>query len=161
MNAKSRILTGAMLAAFFAAGVQISIANGADTAASPDDAAASGVLNNAIASCNKSEDDRFQAQQAQFQRERQDNQRVLTQYQTQNDAMHKQYDDLRANYALLEATNDEQKKQNAELQQNYQETQKKLQDMQKNYDELVKNYQSIQDQLNPKDKGLIGRLFGG
>lgn len=161
MNTRSRILTGAILAAFVAAGAQISIANGADTAASPDDAAASGVLNNAIASCNKSEDDRFQAQQAQFQRERQDNQRVLVQYQTQNDAMHKQYDDLRANYALLEATNDEQKKQNAELQQNYQETQKKLQDMQKNYDELVKNYQSIQDQLNPKDKGLIGRLFGG
>jgi len=159
MNAKTRVLTGATLVAIFAAGLHISLASGADNGPSPEDAAASGKLNNAIANCNKSEDDRFAAQQAQFQRERQDNQRVLAQYQTQNDAMHKQYDDLRANYALLEQTNDEQRKQNAELQQRYQETQQKFQDMQKNYDELVKNYQSIQDKL--KDSGLAHRLFGG
>ena len=159
MNAKTRILTGAMLASLFAAALQISVASGADTASSADDAAASGILNNAIASCNKSEDDRFAAQQAQFQKERQDNQRVLAEYQSQNDAMHKQYDDLRANYSLLEQTNDEQRKQNAELQQKYQETQQKFQDMQKNYDDMVKNYQAIQEKL--KDSSLAHRLFGG
>ena len=159
MNAKTRMLTGAMLATLFAAGVHVSLAAGAGNVPPPDDQAASGILNNAIASCNKSEDDRFAAQQTQFQQERQDNQRVLAQFQTQNDAMHKQYDDLRANYALLEQTNDEQRKQNEELQQRYQETQQKFQDMQKNYDEVVKNYEAIQQKL--KDSDLAHRLFGG
>src|SRR5438105_4195196 len=100
MNTKTRMLTGALLAGIFAAGVHISLASGADSAPPPEDSAATLKLNNSIATCNKAEDDRFQAQQVQFERERQQNQRILAQFQTQNDSMHKQYDDLRANYAL-------------------------------------------------------------
>ncbi len=164
MDTKTRMVGGAVLAAFFAAGVHVSLANGADGVSAPDDQAATEKLNNTIANCNKSEDDRYRAQEAQFQRERQQNQRVLTDYQAQNESLHNQYDDLRANYALLELRNDEQGKETAALQQKYQDTQATLQDMQIKYDEMLKKYQAIQDQSKPSESGIgaaARRLFGG
>ena len=162
MNAKKTIMAGAVLAALFAAGVQISVASEADAGSPPDDSAATESLNGTIANCNKSENDRYQAQDAEFQRERQQNQSVLAQYQAQNDSLHKQYDDLRANYVLLEQKNDDQGKETAALQQKYQDTRQNLQEMQQQYDEILKKYQSIQDESKQSGIGGVARrLFGG
>ena len=160
MNAK-RILAAGTFAALIGIVVQISLANGADTVPPPEDAAATQQLNNTIANCNKSEDDRFQAQQAQFQQERQKNQDILMQYQAQNDTMHKQYDDLRANYALLELQNDEERKQNSDLQEKYQDMQQKLQEAQQKYDDVLKASQPMQPMPDAKsNEDAFHRLLG-
>ena len=160
MNAK-RTLAAGTFAVLLGVVVHISLANGADAVPPPEDAAATQQLNNTIANCNKSEDDRFQAQQGQFQQERQKNQDILTQYQTQNDTMHKQYDDLRANYALLELQNDEERKQNQDLQQKYQDMQQKLQEAQLKYDDVLKASQPMQPMPEAKsDEDAFHRLLG-
>src|SRR5437763_20030 len=161
MNAKTTTLSAAAVAVFFALVADIPLAAGADNTPQPDDSAAAATLNNTIASCNKSEDERFQAQQAQFQRERQKNQDILTQYQSQNDAMHKQYDDLRANYALLELTNDQEKKQNDDLREKYTDMQQKLQEAQAKYDDILKAAQeAAMEEAKKKEEGPFQKLLG-
>ncbi len=139
MNRNVSVSLLAVLTVMIGATAPVSLASGADAVNVIDDHAATEKLNTVIATCNKSEDDRFQAQLAQFQQERQRNQDVMAQFRTQNDAMHRQYDDLRANYALLEAQNDEARKQNKELQDKYLDMQQKLQAMQVKYDGILKD----------------------
>ncbi len=139
MNTKVKLAGLCMLTTMAGAAAPVSLASGADAVNLSEDHAATEQLNSVIANCNKSEDDRFQAQQAQFQQERQKNQETVAQFRAQNDAMHKQYDDLRANYALLEAQNDDARQQNQDLQQKYLEMQQKLQAMQVRYDGILKD----------------------
>src|SRR5579871_1654524 len=134
MNGKLKLAHLSVLTVLIGAAMPVSLASGADAVNVVEDHAATEQLNSVIANCNKSEDDRFQAQQAQFQQERQKNQEVVTQFRAQNEAMHKQYDDLRASYAVLESQNDQARKQNEDLQQKYLEMQQKLQAMQVRYD---------------------------
>jgi chromosome segregation ATPase len=142
------MLSTAGFAALFAIMAPVSLASGADTGPSPQDDAAQ-MLNSTVASCNNSQDERFQAQQAQFERERQQNQILLMQYEGQNDAMHRQYDDLRANYALLEAQNEQVRKQNEDLQQDQQDIQQKYQAMQQQLQDVQQKYDAI---LKPSRK---------
>ena len=139
MNRKVKLAGLSILTAIIGAATPVSLASGADAVNLIEDHAATEQLNSVIANCNKSEDDRFQAQQAQFQQERQKNQEIVAQFRTQNDAMHKQYDNLRASYSVLEAQNDEARQQNQELQEKYLEMQQKLQAMQVRYDGILKD----------------------
>jgi len=139
MNGKLKLAHLSVLTVLIGAAMPVSLASGADAVNVVEDHAATEQLNSVIANCNKSEDDRFQAQQAQFQQERQKNQEVVTQFRAQNEAMHKQYDDLRASYAVLESQNDQARKQNEDLQQKYLEMQQKLQAMQVRYDGILKD----------------------
>ncbi len=141
MHVKQPIFAAAIIAAMFGLAAHVSLASGADLPP-PEDEAAAQKLNSAIANCNRSEEDRFQAQQTAFQREKQQNDKVLMQYQEQNEALQRQFDDLRANYALLEAQDDDQRKQNLDLQQKYQEIQRQLEDAQQEYADIVKMQQS-------------------
>jgi septal ring factor EnvC (AmiA/AmiB activator) len=155
MHLKQSIFATAIMAALFGLAAHVSLASGADLSP-PEDGAAAQKLNSAIADCNRSEEDRFQTQQAAFQREKQQNDKVLMQYQEQNDALQRQFDDLRANYALLEAQDDEQRKQNRDLQQKYQEIQQQLEDAQQRYADIVKMQQT--PPTPPPGKDLLDRL---
>ena len=159
MRSKTRILGAAALTAMIAVVAQVSLATGADISDARDDEAA-GKLNSAIANCNKSEDDRFAAQQAQFQRERQRNQELLKQSETQTEAMRRQYDDLRGSYVLLEAQNDDTRKQNQELQQKYAEMQQKLEEAQAKYEDVLKASQPAKPPEESKGDDTLHKVLG-
>ena len=153
MNAKKVCFASVITAALIACVAQISLA--ADSAPMPDDDAAAQNLNRIIASCNKSEEDRFQAQSAQFQDEREQNARVIMEYQGQNEALKKEYQDLRADIVLLRAQNDDERHQNQDLRQKYEEMQQQLQEAQQKYDEIVKAQTPP-----PPQPSLIDKLKG-
>lgn len=154
MKVKRAIAAITIFTAVSGAALQFSYARAAAPAPAADDQVATEALNSVIADCNRSEADRYKAQEVKFQEAKQQNDTVIKQYQAQNDTLQKQYDVLRTNYTSLATQSDELRKQNADLQQKYQEMQQKLQDAQHRYDDIVK-------QLNPpKDPGLIDKLKG-
>ena len=156
MNAKTTIVAVTMFAALAGGVLQISFAKAADPdSAPPDDQVATEALNSVIADCNRSEADRYQAQEVKFQQTKQQNDAVLKQYQEQNETLQKQYDVLRTNYTTLAMQSDEQRKQNEDLQQKYQDMQQKLQDAQKKYDDITKKLTPP-----PPTPNLIDKLKG-
>lgn len=157
MNAKQTIIAATMFAAFSGVVLQISFAKAADPAAAPDEQVATEALNSIVGDCNKSEDDRYKAQQALFVQAKQQNDSVIKQYQTQNETLQKQYEVLRANYTSLAMQNDEERKQNEDLQQKYQDMQQKLQDAQQKYDDVMKK---LTPPKPPANDGLIDKLKG-
>jgi len=155
MKVKPVIVAVAVFAAVSGSALQFSLAKAADAASGPDDQVATEALNNVIADCNRSEADRYQAQEVKFQQAKQQNDAVIKQYQDQNDTLQKQYDVLRTNYTSLAMQSDEQRKQNEDLQQKYQDMQQKLQDAQKKYDDIVKRLTPP-----PPAPNLIDKLKG-
>ena len=154
MKVRSAIVAVTILTALSGAALHVSFAKAADAVPAPDDQVATEALNSVIADCNRSEADRFKAQEVKFQEAKRQNDTVIKQYQAQNDTLQKQYEVLRTNYTSLAKQSDDQRKQNEDLQQKYQDMQQKLQDAQQKYDDIVKK-------LNPpKDPGLIGKLKG-
>ena len=151
MNARKMSFASAVAATLIACVAQISLA--ADTAA-PDDDAAAQKLNSVIANCNKAEEDRFQAQSAQFQQEREQNARLIMEYQGQNEALKREYESVRADQVMLQAQYGSERDQNRDLQQKYQDMQQQLQEAQRKYDDIVKAQQT------PPPSGLIDRLKG-
>lgn len=155
MTVKPAIVAAVIFAAASGTVLQFSYARAADPAAAPDDQIATEALNSVIADCNRSETDRYKAQEVNFQQAKQQNDTVIKQYQEQNDALQKQYDVLRTNYTTLAKQSDDQRKQNDDLQQKYQDMQQKLQDAQQKYDDIVKKLTPP-----PAGPGLIDKLKG-
>ncbi|MDE2474653.1 MAG: hypothetical protein KGO48_06375 [Alphaproteobacteria bacterium] len=152
MKMKPAIIAAVAFAALSGAALQFSLAKAADADPAPDDQVATEALNSVIADCNKSQDERFKAQQVQFEQAKQQNADVIKQYQAQNETLQKQYDVLRTNYTSLAMQNDEERKQTEDLQHKYQDMQRQLQDAQAKYDDIVKK-------LTPPEKpDLIGKL---
>lgn len=156
MNAKTTIVAVTMFAALAGGVLHISFAKAADPdSAPPDDQVATEALNSVIADCNKSEDDRYKAQEVQFQQAKLQNDAVIKQYQAQNETLHKQYDLLRSNYTSLAMQNDEERKQNEDLQLKYQDMQEQLKDAQQKYDDVMKK---LTPPNPPANGGLLGKL---
>jgi peptidoglycan hydrolase CwlO-like protein len=160
MKVKSVIAAVTIFTALSGAALHVSLARAADadmpagpaTPAMPDDQVATEALNSVIADCNRSETDRFKAQEVKFEQAKQQNDMVIKQYREQNDTLQKQYDVLRTNYTTLAKQSDDLRKQNEDLQQKYQDMQQKLQDAQQKYD-------AIDKKLNPpKQPGLVDKL---
>ncbi len=157
MRVRSAIAAVTIFTALSGAALHVSLARAADAdtsamPATPDDQVATEALNSVIADCNRSETDRFKAQEVKFEQAKQQNDTVIKQYREQNDTLQKQYDVLRTNYTTLAKQTDELRSQNEDLQQKYQDMQQKLQDAQQKYD-------AIDKKLNPpKTPGLVDKL---
>lgn len=154
MKVKPAIVAATIFVALSGAALQFSFAKAADAGSGPDDQVSTEALNSVIADCNRSEDDRYKAQQVQFEKAKQQNADAIKQYQAQNETLQKQYDLLRTNYTSLAMQNDEERKQNEDLQQKYQDMQQKLQEAQQKYDDIVKKL------TPPANDGLISKLKG-
>lgn len=155
MKIKPAIISAVVFAAVSGAALQFSYAQTAptaDPAAAPDDQVSTEALNSVIADCNRSETDRFKAQEVKFEEAKQQNDAVIKQYQAQNEMLQKQYEEVRTNYTTLAMQSDEQRKQNEDLRQKYQDMQQKLEDAQKKYDDIVKKL------TPPPPPDLIGKL---
>ena len=105
-----------------------SVAIGVETLSSPVEQGARKTLNCDIVSSNASADENYRSLQAMYQQQKKQNDELLRQTETQNDAIRQQYEALRKNYASLEMRYQEESEQTGMLQQQYEDLKKRYQE---------------------------------